>query len=50
MDISPIPIIMQSAQHKPEHPEVGYCGYLSKPYRKETLIDLLQSLKLINKI
>jgi CheY-like chemotaxis protein len=47
MDISPIPIIMQSAQYHPEHPEVGYCGYLPKPYRKEQLTNLLQTLNLM---
>ena len=47
MKIYPIPIIISSAQYKPEHPESGYVGYLLKPYSKQHLFDLLTSLNLI---
>ena len=47
MKISPVPIIMESAQYLPEQPEVGYVGYLPKPYSKEHLSELLTSLSLI---
>ena len=47
MDIFPVPIIIESASYKKENPDVGYIGFLKKPYMKNDLFNILNDLKLI---